>query len=238
MKVLAIDAAGKSLSVALAEEDKLVASATLNVGLTHSQRLLPLVQALLESAAIAMSEIDMIAVVNGPGSFTGLRIGIATAKGLAEGCGVPLLTVSTMEAEAYAVRGMGAYICPMSDARRNEVYTAVYDEAGAEIIPPMAVSPEELAGRLNELAEGKSGMRFMLVGDAAELYVGRMRESVAAEVLIAPPERRLYGAAGCAFLALSRAEQAGTPEQAQAFYLRLSEAERNRLAKLQAEGKA
>lgn len=238
MKVLAIDAAGKSLSVALAEEDKLIASATLNVGLTHSQRLLPLLKSLLESAAVGMQEVDMVAVVNGPGSFTGLRIGIATAKGLAEGCGVKLLTVSTMEAEAYAVRGMGAYICPMSDARRNEVYTALYDEGGAEILPPMAISPEKLAARLNEFAEGKPDVRFILVGDAADLYIDRMNETVNAELLLAPPERRLYGAVGCAFLALSRSEQAGAPEQAQAFYLRLSEAERNRLAKLQAEGKA
>lgn len=237
MKVLAVDAAGKSLSLAIAEEDRLIASATLNVGLTHSQRLLSLLAALLDAAAMQVSDMDMIAVVNGPGSFTGLRIGIATAKGLAEAAGKPLVTVSTLEAEAYAVRGMGAYICPLLDARRNEVYAALYDETGAEIWPAQAIAPGELAARLDEFAAANDGACFVLVGDAAGLYINKMQELVAAPVLIAPPERRLFGACGCAFLALNRAEQAAPPEQAQAFYLRLSEAERNRLAKLAAEGK-
>lgn len=236
MKVLAVDAAGKALSLAIAEEDKLIASATLNVGLTHSQRLLPMLSALLESAALTMQDIDMVAVVNGPGSFTGLRIGIATAKGLAEAAGCPLLTVSTLEAEAWAARGMGAYICPLLDARRNEVYTALYDESGAEIWPAMAIAPDELAARLTEFANGCPGARFVLVGDAAALYIDKMREMLAAPVLLTSPDKRMFGAPGCAFLALERAEQATPPEQAQAFYLRLSEAERNRLAKLAAEG--
>lgn len=235
MKVLGIDAAGKSLSLAVAEEDKLIAEVKLNVGLTHSQRLLPMLKSLLEGAALDLADIDMVAVVNGPGSFTGLRIGIATAKGLAEGQGIPLLTVSTLESEAYAVRGMGAYICPMSDARRNEVYAALYTEDGAEIWPPMAIAPDELAQKLNDFADENSGASFMLVGDAAALYAEQMKQNVLTDVLVAPPERRLFGAAGCAFLALERAEQAAPPEQAQAFYLRLSEAERNRLQKLAAE---
>lgn len=235
MKVLAIDAAGKGLSLAVAQTDKLIASATLNVGLTHSQRLLPMLKSLLEAAALTVQDMDMIAVVNGPGSFTGLRIGIATAKGLAEGAGLPLLTVSTPEAGAYAVRGMGAYICPMLDARRNEVYTALYTEEGAEVWQPMAVAPSVLAEELNAFAADKPGARFVLVGDAAELYIEQMQQQIAADVLLAPPQNRLFGAYGCAFVALERAEQAAPPEQAQAFYLRLSEAERNRLAKLQAE---
>lgn len=237
MKVLAVDAAGKSLSLAIAEEDKLIASATLNVGLTHSQRLLPMLAALLDSAAMQVGDMDMVAVVNGPGSFTGLRIGIATAKGLAEAAGKPLVTVSTLEAEAYAARGMGAYICPLLDARRNEVYTALYDETGAEVWPAQALAPDVLAARLNDFAAENAGARFVLVGDAAALYIDKMQELVAAPVLLTPPERRLFGACGCAFLALERADKAAPPEQAQAFYLRLSEAERNRLAKLAAEGK-
>lgn len=239
MKVLAIDAAGKALALAVAEEDKLIASTTLNVGLTHSQRLLPMLAAMLESAALNVQDMDMIAVVNGPGSFTGLRIGIATAKGLAEAAKKPLITVSTLEAEAYAARCMGAYICPLLDARRNEVYTALYSETGEELWPAMAISPDELAVRLGEFAAANPMARFVLVGDAAALYINQLREKLQdkAEVLLTPPERRLYGATGCAFLALERADKAAPPEQAQAFYLRLSEAERNRLAKLAAEGK-
>lgn len=239
MKVLAIDAAGKGLSLAVAEEDRLIASATLNVGLTHSQRLLPMLQAMLEAAGLTVKDMDMIAVVNGPGSFTGLRIGIATAKGLAEGAKKPLLTVSTLEAEAYAVRGMGGYICPLLDARRNEVYTALYDNSGTEIWQPMAISPDGLAERLNELIDKQAdeNQRIVLVGDAAALYIDKLKERVHCKVLLSPPERRLFGAFGCAFWALERADRAAAPEVAQAFYLRLSEAERNRLAKLEAESK-
>lgn len=237
MKVLAIDAAGKSLSLAVAEPDKLLASAVLNVGLTHSQRLLPLLSSLLDAAALSLADIDLIAVTNGPGSFTGLRIGLATAKGLAAGRNLPLLTVSTLEAEAYAARGMGAYICPLLDARRNEVYTALYTADGAEVWPPLAIAPAELTKRLNAWAAEQDGARFILVGDAAALYAAEIGGAAAAEVQLAPPERRLFGAYGCAFLALQRAEQAEPPERAQAFYLRLSEAERNRLAKLQAGGR-
>ena len=205
-KVLGIDTAGKGLSLAVAEGDKLLASACLNVGLTHSQRLLPLLAALLEGAALRPADIDLIAVTNGPGSFTGLRIGLATAKGLAAGLGCKLLPVSTLEAAAYAVRGMGAYICPVLDARRNEVYTALYTPEGAELWPPVALAPEKLAEQLREFLAANQPQRVMFVGDAAELYIEK-------------------------FLA------ALPPERAEAFYLRLSEAERNRNARLAAEAR-
>ena len=226
-KILGIDAAGKGLSLAVAEGDKLLASACLNVGLTHSQRLLPQLAAMLDAAALTMQDIDLIAVTNGPGSFTGLRIGLATTKGLAEGRGIKLLPVSTLEAEAYAVRGLGAYICPVLDARRNEVYTALYTPEGAEIWLPAALSPQALAEKLREFLSGNSPHQVIFVGDAADLYIAQMRQE--------PPERRLFGALGCAFLAGKRQEDALPPERAEAFYLRLSEAERNRNAKLAAE---
>ena len=105
MKILAVDAAGKALSVAVAEDGRIVASAALNVGLTHSQRLLPLLQSLLAAADLSLAEIDMLAVVNGPGSFTGLRIGMSTAKGLAWALQKPLLPVCTLEAAAYNALG-------------------------------------------------------------------------------------------------------------------------------------
>lgn len=234
-KVLGIDAAGKGLSLAVAEGDKLLASACLNVGLTHSQRLLPMLAAMLDAAALSMQDIDLIAVTNGPGSFTGLRIGLATAKGLAEGRGICLLPISTLEAEAYAVRGMGAYICPVLDARRNEVYTALYTPEGAEIWPPAALSPQALAEKLREFLPQHTPQQVIFVGDAADLYIEEMRQALPGAALLAPPERRLFGALGCAFLAGERFDEALPPERAEAFYLRLSEAERNRNARLQAE---
>ncbi len=236
-KVLGIDTAGKGLSLAVAEGDKLLASACLNVGLTHSQRLLPLLAALLEGAALRPADIDLIAVTNGPGSFTGLRIGLATAKGLAAGLGCKLLPVSTLEAAAYAVRGMGAYICPVLDARRNEVYTALYTPEGAELWPPAALAPEKLAEQLREFLAANQPRRVMFVGDAAELYIERLLAALPDMALLAPAERRLFGAPGCALLAAERLEQALPPERAEAFYLRLSEAERNRNARLAAEAR-
>ena len=239
VKVLSVDAAGKGLSLAVADGDKLVASCCLNVGLTHSERLLPMLQALLAGAGLTLADMDMVAVTNGPGSFTGLRIGLATAKGLAEGQGLPLLPVGTLEAEAYAVRQMGAFICPVLDARRNEVYTALYAPDGAEIWPPMALSLGDLADKLREfLAASADIKQVIFVGDAAEIYINQMRDELGEAARIAPPEKRLFGAFGAAFIAQERPEDALPPERVEAFYLRLSEAERNRLAKMKAEGQA
>ncbi|MBQ3199599.1 MAG: tRNA (adenosine(37)-N6)-threonylcarbamoyltransferase complex dimerization subunit type 1 TsaB [Firmicutes bacterium] len=238
-KILSVDAAGKGLSLAVVEGDRLIASCCLNVGLTHSERLLPMLQALLGGAGLTLADMDLVAVTNGPGSFTGLRIGLATAKGLAEGQGLPLLPVGTLEAEAYAVRQMGAFICPVLDARRNEVYTALYAPDGAEIWPPMALSLSDLAERLREfLAASADIKQVIFVGDAAEIYINQMRAELGEACRIAPPEKRLFGAFGAAFIAQERTEEALPPERVEAFYLRLSEAERNRIAKLKAEEKA
>ncbi len=239
MRILAFDAAGKGLSAAIIEDGRVLAEAGLNVGLTHSQRLLPLLQALMQAADIEAESIDMVAVTNGPGSFTGLRIGLSTAKGLAAAWGVPLAAVSTLSAVSYAVRGMGSLICPMLDARRNEVYTALYDADGAEIWEPQAIAPDKLAEKLLELLDGlddeDAADSVILVGDAAAIYWDMMREKLGDKVRLAPAERRFWGAVGCAFLAAEDPAVAGEAAAAQAFYLRLSEAERNRLERLAKE---
>lgn len=242
MKILAVDAAGKALSVAVAEDGRILASAALNVGLTHSQRLLPLLQSLLAAADLPLAAIDLLAVVNGPGSFTGLRIGVATAKGLAWALQKPLLPVSTLEAAAYNALGAGQpdlLACPVLDARRNEVYTALFAPgSGREpqpLWPPQAISPQALADKL--LAEA-AGRRVVFAGDAAELIFAEMQARLGDLAVLAPPERRCFNACACALLAGERAEQAKPPAEVGAFYLRASEAERNRLAKLAAEAKA
>lgn len=243
MIILAVDAAGKGLSVAAAADGRILASAALNVGLTHSQRLLPLLQSLLAAADMELAQVDAVAVVNGPGSFTGLRIGLATAKGLAWALQKPLAAVSTLEAAAYnALPGTDdadTLACPVLDARRNEVYTALYAPAAAgrltptPLWPPQAVSPAVLAKRL--AAELKNGQRVVLAGDAAELIFAAMRAELGTRVLLAPPERRYFNACACALLAAERPEQWQAPAEVGAFYLRASEAERNRLAKLAKE---
>lgn len=236
MKILSVDAAGKSLSVAVVEDGRVLAFGGLNVGLTHSQRLLPLLQNMLDGAALELSSLDMIAVTNGPGSFTGLRIGLATAKGLAETLQIPLLPVCTLDAQAYNARNMGSLICPVLDARRNEVYTALYGSLGAQMWSPMAVAPAELAKRLEGLLENSEGAAesVIFVGDAAELIFADMQAVLGDRARLVPAERRFFGACGCAFVALENPERALPPAQVEAFYLRISEAERNRLAKLAA----
>lgn len=249
MIILAVDAAGKGLSVAVAAEGRILASAALNVGLTHSQRLLPLLESLLKAADLQLNNLDALAVVNGPGSFTGLRIGVATAKGLAWALQKPLLAVSTLEAAAY--NALPGYVdenilaCPVLDARRNEVYAALYAGCpGAEglILPkqiwaPQAVSPADLADKLAAVAA--ENQRVVLSGDAAELIFADMREVLGERVILAPPERRCFNACACALLAEERLKadpaSADLPAEVGAFYLRASEAERNRLARLAAE---
>lgn len=244
MKILAVDAAGKALSVAVAEDGRIVASAALNVGLTHSQRLLPLLQSLLAAADLSLAEIDMLAVVNGPGSFTGLRIGMSTAKGLAWALQKPLLPVCTLEAAAYNALGVGQpeqLACPVLDARRNEVYTALFAAgpglAPQPLWPPQAISPAALADKLLAAAE-TAGKQVVLAGDAAELIFAEMQAKLGERVLLAPPERRCFNACACALLAGGRLEQAKPAAEVEAFYLRASEAERNRLAKLSKEAEA
>ncbi len=245
MIILAVDAAGKGLSVAVADADavRILASAGLNVGLTHSQRLLPLLQSLLAAADLDLRQVDALAVVNGPGSFTGLRIGVATAKGLAWALQKPLLAVSTLEAAAYNALSGGwqpdTLACPVLDARRNEVYTALYagGEAGRlsprEIWPPAAISPAALADKL--LAELAPGQQVVFAGDAAELIFADMQAALGGRAHLAPSERRFFHACACALLAGERREQAKPPAEVRAFYLRASEAERNRLARLKAD---
>lgn len=249
MIILAVDAAGKGLSVAVAAEGRILASAALNVGLTHSQRLLPLLESLLGAADLSLSAVDALAVVNGPGSFTGLRIGLATAKGLAWALEKPLLAVSTLEAAAYnALPGYAdanILACPVLDARRNEVYTALYAgrqtadgwAAPRQLWEPQALAPAALADRL--AAELKEGQRVVLSGDAAELIYTDMQAVLGERLILAPPERRCFNACACALLAGERLKtdlgQLRPPAEVGAFYLRASEAERNRLARLAAE---
>lgn len=146
MKILGIDTSSDVASVALAEDNKLIAEYTLNFKKTHSERLMPMIETMLMSCGHKIEDVDAFAVAVGPGSFTGLRIGIATAKGLAHACNKPVVPVGTLEALAYNLPHCEHLIVPIMDARRDQVYTATYiwDEDGfREIEEPRAVSIEE-----------------------------------------------------------------------------------------------
>ena len=126
MKILALESSAVSASVALTEDEKLVAQSFQNCGLTHSRTLLPMVENLLANCGVSLADVDAIAVAHGPGSFTGVRIGVATVKGLALGADKPCLGVSTLEAMAWGARALGGDLCCVMDARAGQVYNALF----------------------------------------------------------------------------------------------------------------
>jgi tRNA threonylcarbamoyladenosine biosynthesis protein TsaB len=222
MRILSIDTATKVMGVALADDNKLIGEACLNVGKTHSQRLLPLLAALLENAELDPSQIDAVAVTSGPGSFTGLRIGIATAKALAKAWQRPVIPVCTLDALAYNARHLSEYICPVLDARKSQLYSALYNSEASRLENPCAVTVAELAASLQH-----KGGRVLFLGDGAEAAFPFFKEALAERALLMPKARRLFIASSVAELALKEAKAGNfmMPEQLKAFYLRASEAE-------------
>lgn len=230
MKILALETSAKAVSVAVVEDGAVLAAAYQNIGLTHSVTLMPLMDGMLHNAGLTAADMDLIAVAAGPGSFTGLRIGVSAAKGLAWALGLPCCGVSTLEAMAENVRMFeGTVICAM-DARRQQIYNAVFDCRGGVLTrrcEDRAVALETLADELKNDTQSK-----IVVGDGAKLcdiYLNAQGISCR----MAPPDSRYQKAAGVA-LAAERLAQEGQTLTAQTLrpvYLRLSQAERERLAK-------
>ena len=167
MRILAIESSAKMSSVALVEEGVLIAQNTQHAGQTHSKTLLPMTNSLLKDLGMAIQDIDKIAVAHGPGSFTGLRIGVATAKGLAMGADKPLIGVSTLEAMAHQGKHLGeGIICPVMDARREQVYNALFttqEDRLVRLVADRAISIEAL------FTEDEQDTPYILVGDGAVL---------------------------------------------------------------------
>ncbi|MCL2564142.1 MAG: tRNA (adenosine(37)-N6)-threonylcarbamoyltransferase complex dimerization subunit type 1 TsaB, partial [Oscillospiraceae bacterium] len=167
MRILAIESSAKTASVALVEDGKLIAQNLQHAGLTHSKTLLPMIHALLDGLGMRAADTDKIAVAHGPGSFTGIRIGVATAKGLAFAADKPLIGVSTLEAMAHQAKHLGAgIICPAMDARRGQVYNALFRTEGDRLIrltEDRAIAIEDL------FAQPEYAVPYILVGDGAAL---------------------------------------------------------------------
>ncbi|MGI5892126.1 MAG: tRNA (adenosine(37)-N6)-threonylcarbamoyltransferase complex dimerization subunit type 1 TsaB [Bacillota bacterium] len=225
MFILAIDTAGKTSSVALVDESSVVARIGLDLGKTHSQKLLPMVDALLQLAEISLADLDAVAVTVGPGSFTGLRIGLATVKAWSQALQLPLVAVGTLEAAAVAVSGEG-YVCPIFDARKNQVYCALFKD-GQQIWPAQAVSPQQLAQRLASLAGP-----ILFCGDAVGIYDDIFAAGLGDNFRPDAEDKRFFLAEGAALLARERYQSGQTllPEQIEPFYLRRSEAEVKRFS--------
>ncbi len=232
MLLLAFETSAKSASVALFEGEKLLGEQYQNTGLTHSQTLLVMAQELLAQCGKTPGEVKALAVANGPGSFTGVRIGVAAAKGFAWGKEIPLYGVSTLEAMALGLGIYQGYVCPVMDARRTQVYNALYyvNQGRLETVAPdRAISLEDLKNELKTLQEP-----IFLVGDGSILCYNTLSEEV--NNLILPAEHRMHQRAvgvGLAALAQIRQGKSGNAEILAPNYLRLSQAERERLAREQ-----
>lgn len=227
MIVLAIESSAIAASVALQSDDRLLAELTLNRGNTHSENLLPMVETLLTRTGLSVDDVDLFAVSAGPGSFTGVRIGVATVKGLAFGKGKPCIGVSTLEALAENLAFLpDGLICPVMNARRNQVYTALF-RGKSRILPDQAISVAELEEVLSGYSEP-----VWFVGDGYELVTSQIKH-----VYHPLPERlRLQSAASVASVAMRYAKEGNTTDDARLFpvYLRPSQAERTRAEALKA----
>ncbi len=232
MKILAFETSAKAASVALTQEGKLLGESYQNTGLTHSQTLMVMAQDLLQQCGVAISQLDAVAVAKGPGSFTGVRIGVAAAKGLAWGAELPCIGVSTLSAMAVGLGAWQGYVCPVMDARRSQVYNALFHvDCGkyTRIREDRAISLQELGEDVKNLSQP-----IFLVGDGSVLCYNTLLKAVPALVL--PPEHRMHQRAVGVALEAQRMMHEGAISPAAELvpnYLRLSQAERERNERMQ-----
>lgn len=242
MKILAFDSTAKSASVAVAEDEKILSYSVADNGLTHSEILLPMAEAALASAKVSLGDVSLFAVTAGPGSFTGVRIGVATVKGLAQDYDEPkrknCVAVSTLEALAENLVPLNGLYVPVMDARRNEVYNAIFRYENGTLVrlcPDRAIS---LADLERELVERYAAETIRLCGDGYGVARAALRNG-ALRVAETPPLLRLQNASSVAAVAYRAAQrgEAVSEDALRPVYLRLPQAERDRLAKEQAETK-
>ena len=228
--ILAFETSAKAASVALMEQGKLLGESYQNTGLTHSQTLMSMAEDLLKNCGKTVQDVTAVAVAKGPGSFTGVRIGVAAAKGFAWGGGIPCYGVSTLEAMAVGLGVHDGYVVPTMDARRDQTYTAIFRADSGKltrILDDSAISFAELGEKLKNCEKP-----IFLVGDGGILCYNTLQKEVSGLVL--PPEHRLHQRAGGVALVAERMLAEGCPGDGASLtpnYLRVSQAERERLAR-------
>ena len=230
MLTLAFETSAKAASVALLEESKLLGESYQNTGLTHSQTLMVMAEDLLKSCGYTPKQVQAVAVAAGPGSFTGIRIGVAAAKGFAWGGELPCYGVSTLEAMARALGIYEGFVMPVMDARRSQVYNALFLAEGGKLTRIR----EDRAIALTELAEDIKNLEkpVFLVGDGSTLCYNTLLEEV--PNLVLPPEHRMHQRACGVGLVAAEMIRAGIPGNGAELtpnYLRVSQAERERMAR-------
>jgi len=233
MKLLAIESSGLVASIAVLADDKLIGEFTTNLKKTHSQTLLPMLDDVIQMLGISLEEIDAIAVSGGPGSFTGLRIGSATAKGLGLALHKPLIQIPTVDAIAYNLFATEKLICPLMDARRNQVYTGLYTFEGNRfkvLKEQLAVSIEEIIEEINQL-----NLSVIFLGDGVPVYREFIESHIKTEFCFAPPHLGYQRAGAIASLGADyyKKGRLQSAKEHKPEYLRLSQAERELALKKQ-----
>ena len=238
MKILGLDSSGIVASVAIVEDDVLIAEYTVNYKKTHSQTLLPMLDEIAKMTELDLNSIDAIAVAAGPGSFTGLRIGSATAKGLGLALKKPLIAIPTVEGLAYNLYDISGLICPIMDARRKQVYTGIYrftDHQLKVVEDQMAVPMETVIEKLNQYGEAVT-----FLGDGVPVFHEFIAEKMTVPYSFAPAHVNKQRAAAVAALGEIYYRQGKTETAMEHVpdYLRVSQAERERAAREAAKADA
>lgn len=223
MKILALDTTGLVASAAIVSEDKVTAEFTLNYKKTHSQTLMPMIEKICDETELDLKTLDYIACASGPGSFTGLRIGAAAAKGLAHGLGIKIIPIPTLDGLAYDLPFCDRVIVPIMDARRSQVYTAFYKNTAGV---PERLS-EYMAEDINDVlsALAKITDKAVFLGDGVPVFKDRILE-FNKEHTFAPINNNLQRAASIGALALKNTDKAVNCGEFEIMYLRKSQAER------------
>lgn len=227
MKVLAIESSAVAASIAVAEDDKLLCEYTTNYKKTHSQTLMPMIEEVTNMINLDLSELDIIAVSKGPGSFTGLRIGVATAKGLAHTLEIPIVGVPTLDALAYNIACTDKIICPLMDARRSQVYTGLYsydDNIFNTVLPSTVVPVEDIFEEIKKL-----NREVIFLGDGVAPNIDRIKNNFTDnEYVLAPLNNNIQRASSVAALGILNALKGETESYMnfKPIYLRKSQAER------------
>ena len=231
MNIVAIDTSGPAASCAVLIDGEIVQSIAMNRGLTHSETIMPALDACMSAAGLSCDQVDCFATVAGPGSFTGVRIGVCAVKGLAHAWNRPCARIDALEALAMNFAGFDGLACPILDARRGQVYCAAFDMKDGM---PVRVLEDAAIDLTEFLASLPKDRRLVFLGDGLRVHAARIRETLT-EALIAPANLRQLRADAACLLAEARPEEWMEARKLTPIYLRLPQAERERNQRLAAE---
>ena len=234
LKILSVECSASPASVAIIENGKIIANSFVNIKLTHSQTLMPMIESTLKSAMLSVNDIDGISVSAGPGSFTGVRIGISIAKGLATPNNLPCVPVSTLEAMAYMFLSEDITVCPVMDARCNQIYNALFRVRNGKV-ERLCKDRAILIDKLIEELKTVSG-KITICGDGSDLFVDLIKDFD--NTKIASENLKYQSAVGVGLMSYDSFEKGNTvsPENLMPTYLRLPQAERELKAKNEKKG--